>query len=202
MAQRGRSHLLLVLLAPALCLTGLAACGDEDSGSTSAELPREAEAKAQAKAKAHNAEVMKEYRERRAAGRPTEEEVEARQSASDFYTILSQDSGAANRTTIDSESFCELMSEPAQAQTVHYAKVSSGIQQQWDCESAVDFLLIRSKRIGGLEGVKGAKVIGVNVQGERATATVRFANGPATSIPLVKEDGDWKLAASPAPSTR
>ncbi len=200
--RRGRSQVLLVLLALTLCLAGLAACGDEDSASTSAEAQREAQTKADAEVRAHNAEVMKEYRERRAAEKPTEEEVEAQETASDFYAILGEDSGGAKRTTIDSSSFCDLMSERAVAQTVEYARVSSGIAQEWDCERTVAFLVIRSKRSGGFKGVKQAKVIGVNAEGDRATATVRFGNGPLTSIPLVKEDGEWKLAASPAGDNR
>jgi hypothetical protein len=90
------------------------------------------------------------------------------------------------------------MSEEAQAQTIHYAKVSSGVQQEWDCESAVELLVLRSKRAGGT-GFAGAEVIGVNAEGGKATATVRFGDGPATALPLVKEDGEWKLAASSLP---
>lgn len=92
------------------------------------------------------------------------------------------------------------MSEEAQAQTIHYAKVSSGIEQKWDCEAAVELLVIRSKRTGAFKGAQKAEVIGVNAQGERATATIRFGNGPATALPLVKEDGEWKLAAGSVPS--
>jgi hypothetical protein len=193
----------LVLLIIALLAVGVSACGDDDSGSTtSAEAQREAQAEANAEVKAHNAEVMKEYKKRNAAAAPTEDEQEARESASDFYAILDEDEAPRNlnKTTVDSEAFCDLMSEQAQTQTVHYAKVSSGIQQKWDCESAVDLLVIRSKRTGGFKGVKSAKVIGANAQGDRATATVQFGNGPATSIPLVKEDGEWKLAANPVSS--
>jgi hypothetical protein len=140
---------------------------------------------------------MREYRERQAAAEPSPEEVEAKQTASGFYEILATDKGGANRTTIDSVSFCELMSEEAVAQTVHYAKVSSGIAQEWDCQSAIELLVIRSKRTGGFKGIENAEVIGVNAQGDRATATVRFGEGPATSISLVKEDGEWKLGSSP-----
>lgn len=31
-----------------------------------------------------------------------------------------------------------------------------------------------------------------------ATATIRFGRGPITTIPLVREDGEWKLASSPS----
>ena len=44
---------------------------------------------------------------------------------------------------------------------------------------------------------RNAKIGAVNAEGDRATATVRFGKGaPLTSIPLVKEDGEWKLGSS------
>jgi ATPase subunit of ABC transporter with duplicated ATPase domains len=185
-----------------VALTIGAGCGGgEDSSSTSAAEVRQAQVEAQAEAsaevKAHNEEVREEYQERRQTEAPSPEETEAEQAAADFYEVLGEDKAAKdpNRTTIDTTSFCELMSEEAIAQTIHYAKVSSGIQKQWDCESAVELLVIRSKRTGGFRGAQQAKVIGVNTQGDTATATVQFGSGPATAIPLVKENGEWKLAA-------
>lgn len=91
------------------------------------------------------------------------------------------------------------MSEQAKAQTVRYAEVSSGIDQEWDCESAVELLVIRSKRAGGFEQNGQAEVIAVNAKGDKATATVRFGDGAVTSLPLVKEDGEWKLGTSSVP---
>jgi hypothetical protein len=148
--------------------------------------------------------VREEYQQRRQAEAPTSEEDEAKRAAADFYTVLGEDKAAKdpNRTTIDTRSFCDLMSEEAIAQTIHYAKVSSGIQKQWDCESAVELLVIRSKRTGGFRGAQQARVIGVNTEGDTATATVQFGNGPATAIPLVRENGEWKLAASSIPGAR
>jgi hypothetical protein len=180
----------------------LAACGgggEQSTSSTSAQQAEQAQvqAEADAKVKAHNAEVQREHRERKAAEAPSAEEQQAKETASDFYAILASDEAKKNpnRTTIDSASFCELMSEEAQAQTIHYAKVSSGVQQEWDCESAVELLVLRSKRAGGA-GFAGVEVIGVNALGETATATVRVGDGPATALALVKEDGEWKLAAA------
>lgn len=195
-----KSGVLLLLIA--LSAAGIAACGDEEKQSSNpVEARLEAQAKERAEVKAQNEKTLKEYKGRKAA-KLTRDELEAKESADDFYAILSTDTGGANRTTIDSESFCDLMSAKAQAQTIEYAKISSSIQQEWDCETAVDLLVLRSKRTGGFKGVKGAEVIGVNAEGNRATATVRFGNGPATSIPLVKEDGDWKLAAAPSSSSK
>jgi hypothetical protein len=96
---------------------------------------------------------------------------------------------------------CDLMSGKAQQQTITYAKRSAGLADvKWTCESATGLLLRRAGQAkGGLKRSLQAEVVGVNAQGDRATATVRFGkNGATTSIPLVKEDGKWKLAASPS----
>jgi hypothetical protein len=178
----------------------LTACGGggEESTSTSAE-----QAQVDATAEAHSAEVKREHQQRKAAEAQTPEEQQAEETASDFYAILGEDEAEQdpNKTTIDSESFCELMSEQARQQTIHYAKVSSGIAQEWDCESAVELLVLRAKRTGGFEGSRQAEVIGVNAEGDEATATIRFGpEGAATSVPLVKEDGEWKLGANAVPA--
>jgi hypothetical protein len=153
--------------------------------------------------KARNEKVEREYQRRRAARAPSPEERKAERTATDFYEVLGSEEAPGNpgRTTIDTASFCELMSEAAIAQTIRYAKVSSGIDQEWNCEAAVELLVLRAKG-GGFEDVSKAEVIGVNAKGERATATVRFGNGSVTSLPLVKEDGEWKLAASSVPGGR
>lgn len=147
-----------------------------------------------------NEEVEKEYERRRQRDAPSEAEIEAKASTSAFYAILDQDraKGTPDKTAIDAAAFCELMSEEAQAQTVQYAKASSAIAREWSCESAVELLVTRSKRFGASEWVRSARVIGVNARGDKATATVRFGDGPVTSVPLVREDGEWKLAATPA----
>jgi hypothetical protein len=187
---------LVSILVALLALT-VAACGGDDSDTTPAEAQRQAQAEAKAEAEARNAEVLEEFEQRKQAEAPSEEEQEAGQSATRFYEVLGADKGGKNRTTIDSASFCDLMSAEAREQTVKYAEVSSGIDQEWDCESAVELLVLRSKRTGGFKGARNAEVIGVNVQGDRATATVRFGKGPATSISLVREDGEWKLGSTP-----
>lgn len=55
-------------------------------------------------------------------------------------------------------------------------------------------LVRRFKQAGGFERVRQAEVVGVNAEGDRAT--VRFGRGPLTTIPLVREDGEWKLGSS------
>lgn len=145
-----------------------------------------------------DAEVKRQRQQRKAAAAPSPDEQEAEQAVTDFYATLGGDEVPADETgaAIDSASFCELMSEEARAQTIRYAEVSSGIAQKWDCESAVDLLAARSERAGGFEEAQKAEVVGVNAEGGRATASVRFGSGPVTAIPMVKEDGQWKLAAS------
>jgi hypothetical protein len=95
---------------------------------------------------------------------------------------------------------CDLMSEQAKRQTVVYAKRSAGLADvKWNCENATGLLLRRASQAGGLKKSLRARIVGVNVGGDRATASVRFGGkGPISAIPLVKEDGDWKLAASPS----
>jgi len=187
---------LLALLVIAVTVAFAAGCGGDDSGQGG----DQGERTAPAAAAGVEAQAQEKALARKRAEAPSEQALEAEEAVSDFYAILGADkAGKKNpdRTTIDSLSFCELMSEEARAQTVHYAKISSGIQREWDCESAVDLLVLRSKRLGGFESTQGAEVIGVNVEGDRATATVRFGKGLATSISLIWEDGEWKLAATP-----
>ena len=206
---------LAVFAAFALALTlGFAACGGGDGGgapgsgsggdgapsdsSPSAEEAREKQEEADAEVRERNAEVRKEYRERQRAAAPTEQEVEAKASTEAFYEILGDDEGGKKRTTIDSAAFCELMTEQARRQTADYARQASGEAKDWDCERAIELLVLRAKQTGGFKHVRQAEVVGVNAEGDRATASVRFGKGPITSIALVREDGEWKLAASPS----
>jgi hypothetical protein len=193
---------LAAYLAVPLLATSLVACGGGGEASISSTAPTaQTQAEASPELKRRNAEVEREYQQRKVAEAPTEEEKNAEEATTDFYAILAHDEAAKdkNKTTIDSTSFCELMSEPARQQTIRYAEVSSGIAREWDCESAVEFLVVRSKRSGGFEAAQKAEVIAVNARADKATATVRFGQGPVTSLPLVREDGEWKLAASSVP---
>jgi hypothetical protein len=95
---------------------------------------------------------------------------------------------------------CDLMSKQAKRQTIVYAKRSAGLADvEWTCEKATGLLLRRARQSGGLKRSLRAEVVGVNVEGDRATASIRFGGkGPISSVPMVKEDGEWKLAASPS----
>jgi hypothetical protein len=123
---------------------------------------------------------------------PGSEEEGAYESVTGTYDALGGDE-------IDTTSVCELMTDEARQQTVEYARRSSGIaKDRWTCDEAVTLLVDRSKRLGGFKRTLEAEVIGVNVDGDRATATVRFGKkGAATALPLVKEDGEWKLGSAP-----
>lgn len=141
-------------------------------------------------------EARRRSQEQAASSELTGDEKAAQVNAQRFYDILGQEKGDRNTTDFDSAGFCELMSEESREQTVEYARRSSGIDQEWNCENSVELLVIRAKRTGGFRHTRKAKIVGVNAEGDRATATVRFGKAPLTSIPLVKEDGEWKLGAS------
>jgi hypothetical protein len=98
---------------------------------------------------------------------------------------------------------CESMSAPAQRETIVYAKRSAGLAGiDWTCEKAMALMLRRAKQAGGLERTLDAELVGVNAEGKRATATVRFGSGRkarTSTVSLVNEDGEWKLAAAPSP---
>jgi hypothetical protein len=189
----------LALLAVLALALGVVACGGgDDAGGDSASSGGAGEGASAAEARERNEEARREHRERQEAAAPSPEEREAKQTAEGFYEVLAADKGGKRRTTIDSERFCELMSAEARRQTVDYARQASGEARQWNCEAAIELLVLRSKQTGGFKRAQQAEVIGVNAEGDRATATIRFGKGPATSVSLVKEDGEWKLGSSPA----
>lgn len=123
--------------------------------------------------------------------------VEAGVATTDVPAIKTLEAADGNESL---RKVCDLMSEEAKHQTVVYAERSAGIADvQWTCEKATGLLLRRASQSGGLEKSLRARVVGVNVEGDRATASVRFGGkGAIATIPLVKEDGAWKLAASPS----
>jgi hypothetical protein len=96
---------------------------------------------------------------------------------------------------------CDLLSADASGQTIEYARRSSGRKAGWTCQRAVA-LLGRSQRTRGRRRAARAKIVGVTARGDRATASVRFGKGSVTSLPLVKEGGEWRLAAAPTAQTK
>lgn len=93
--------------------------------------------------------------------------------------------------------FCKLMSEDAKREAVAYAKESGGlVDVKWTCEKSVALLLRRAKSAGSLKRSLNAKIVAVNADpdSDRATATIQFGGkGPLSTVPLVREDGKWKL---------
>jgi hypothetical protein len=90
------------------------------------------------------------------------------------------------------------MTTRAREQMVAYAADQTHVREGWTCESAARMLVDRSKRLGGFERTLAVEIVGVNVQGDRATASIRTGPRRAVStISLAKEDGEWKLASTP-----
>ena len=90
------------------------------------------------------------------------------------------------------------MTADARKEVINYVRRSSGRAHNWTCETAVGLLVGRAQRVGKLDRLQRVKVVGVNVKGDRATATVQFGKRRGiTSLPLVKEEGQWKITSSP-----
>jgi hypothetical protein len=92
----------------------------------------------------------------------------------------------------DGAAACDLLTKPAQDAFVKRAQPLTGAD---DCPAAVE----RVAEAAGAS-VTGAyadsKVEDVKVTGSQATAQLN-AGGAATTVTLVKEDGDWKLTKVP-----
>jgi hypothetical protein len=190
---RGGSSLAVAIAVLALLVGGLGCGGDDGGGPTDAGSGGPGPVETGPDPAALGGE-------RGPAEQPEEatpEERRVEQSVSRFYVTL----GAENSASPDSGevgSFCRLMSKAARVQTIHYVEASAGVRREWDCPSAVGLLVQRSRRSGALDSAEDVTVVGVNVKGERATATVRFgSDGPLTSVPLIEEDGKWKLSVVP-----
>ncbi|MDP9133626.1 MAG: hypothetical protein M3N56_02230 [Actinomycetota bacterium] len=211
--------LLAVVGVLSLAVAGLASCGGDDdepegSGDAAGLTQSESESKPSGKdgdgskgggAKPSNAPALtgdpEEAREGVAAVDDVYEgfgkAVDAGVAATDVPAgnTLEAAEGIESLTNV-----CDLMSEEAKRQTIVYAKRSAGLADvDWTCEKATGLLLRRAQQSGGLKKSLRAEIVGVNVEGDRATASVRFGGkGPISTVPLVKEDGEWKLAASPS----
>ncbi|HEX2161260.1 MAG TPA: hypothetical protein VHF88_05500 [Thermoleophilaceae bacterium] len=227
--ELGTSHmrrfirLLAVVGALSLAGAGLAACGGDDDEPQSS--PRAAEQTETTKPKASGGKRegggskadKRDGGQRDSGPALTGDREEAREGVEAVDEVYEGFDAAAEagvaevdvpaiqtlETADDNESLtnvCDLMSEKAKRQTIVYAKRSAGLADvEWTCEKATGLLLRRARQTGGLKRSLRAEVVGVNVEGDRATASIRFGGkGPISSVPLVKEDGEWKLAASPS----
>jgi hypothetical protein len=215
------------LLAGACLTLGLASCGDSDDRSTqsvgdtptetgSQQVPADTRSDG---AKVAPGEATGGGSKPRLAGKTAlaGDREQARASAAaigEVYDDLDQAvaAGIASvdvpaRDTLDAAArdesltaVCDLMSRRAQRQTVVYAKRSAGLADvKWTCEKATALMLRRAGQTGSLKRATRVEIVGVNAQGDRATATIRRGGvkGSLTTVALVREDGEWKLAASP-----
>lgn len=191
----------------------LAGCGDDDQSSTPASSGATTDPAAAAKAieaakeggkPSDGPELMGDVKQARSGAKAVDEVYDEFGAAVDAG-VASPD--APVRDTLDAATddqrlanICDLMSEQAKQQTIVYAKRSAGLGDvEWTCENATALLLRRARQTGGIKRSLRAEIVGVNVEGDRATASIRFGGkGPITAIPMVKENGSWKLAASPS----
>ncbi|HYI81081.1 MAG TPA: hypothetical protein VEW67_09500 [Thermoleophilaceae bacterium] len=96
------------------------------------------------------------------------------------------------------QGICARMSKQAREQTVEYARVTARLSDvDWTCEKSVALLARRARQSRRGKAVRPVEVVGINVDGDRATATLDSGKGPRTTVPLVKEDGAWKLGTPP-----
>jgi hypothetical protein len=96
---------------------------------------------------------------------------------------------------------CDSMSSAARRETIRYSRQAAGLDDlEWTCEKAVALLIRRSNRDPSFpKRMARARVVAMNVEGDRATATVDFGGrSPLTTVALVREDGEWKLGSTPA----
>lgn len=211
-------RLLALVGVLSLAVGGLAACGgddDEPQDSGSAGVPTQSESQPNSDTKgdrpaekaskpADAPDLTGDAEEAREGAAAVDDvyqgfgaAVDARVAATDVPAGNTLESADGNESLT---SVCDLMSEEAKRQTIVYAKRSAGLADvEWTCEKATGLLLRRAKQSGGLKRSLRAKVVGFNADGDRGTASIRFGDkGPISTVPMVKEDGKWKLAASPS----
>lgn len=96
---------------------------------------------------------------------------------------------------MNAEGVCEQMSEEAQEQIA-----AGGLGTEADsCAEGYQGFFDEAEEAGGLEATLKANVRGVEIDGDEAIAKVAFGGpGRVGDIPLVKVDGEWKLAPAGA----
>lgn len=98
---------------------------------------------------------------------------------------------------IDKKRFCDLMTEEAQAETKEYGFEISDSADVKTCEDGLHMILRRSVQISGsLADTLDFEIVGIEVEGEEATASIKRGK-TVSSMALVKEDGEWKVPATP-----
>jgi hypothetical protein len=94
---------------------------------------------------------------------------------------------------IDGQAMCDLMTEEAQKQTAHYGRTTSGRAEVKTCADGVAVIARRSMALGTFGKSLNAEVVDMNVEGDRATASVTYDGRSIATLSLVKEDGEWKI---------
>lgn len=94
---------------------------------------------------------------------------------------------------------CDILSNDARERTIAYARDLAGyVDFDWTCERAIALMVRNSRLNQGLKHTLSARVIGVNVVGDSAVATLSHGKGEAlTTVPLVYEDGEWRIGTAP-----
>jgi hypothetical protein len=107
---------------------------------------------------------------------------QARAAVEQLYTAMNDG---------DAEGVCAQLSKAAQKQIA-----AGGLGKKADsCSGSFQKFLDQADAAGGLDLVKQAKVKQVKVTGRKAVAKVSFRDRASGDVPLVKEDGEWKLEA-------
>jgi hypothetical protein len=94
----------------------------------------------------------------------------------------------------DAEGVCAQLSASAQKQIAEGGLGGKGKT----CAAGFQQFLDAAAKQGGLRLTLKAEVESVKVKGDKGTAHVTFGNEAQGDIPLVKEDGEWRLEATSA----
>ncbi|MEX1141503.1 MAG: hypothetical protein WEB79_04245 [Thermoleophilaceae bacterium] len=121
-------------------------------------------------------------------GEGASEQERARATVERLYDAMAE---------MDADAVCAQLSDAAQEQIAQGGLGSKGET----CAEGFEGFFQAAEDAGGLEAPLNAEVRKVDVDGNRASATVQFGPGRRGQVPLVKVDGEWKLeAAGAAPS--
>lgn len=198
----------LTVLTAVVLLVVLIGGGDDDSTSDRVERGENApaadedsrQAEAETPAAADRAEVAKQ--ERRAGTKAVEDAYDKLDDASnEWFVQPDADVRAALKSARDDPTlaaFCDLMSRRAQQQSADYGRRSIGVLEvkKWNCPMGVSLVLRRINQTGEYRPLSRVKIVNLNAEGNKATATISLGKGPLQSVPMVREDGAWKIAAT------
>jgi hypothetical protein len=119
-----------------------------------------------------------------ACGGGGDDESAVRDATSSFYGALADKDGSK---------LCELLSESQRKAVAKGGGTTNG-----SCEQVMG-LALNFAGSDDLKQADQAKITKVQVDGDRATATVEL-KGKAGTLGLVREDGDWRISSFKAPS--